>query len=145
MFGFENGLIFPIYLADQKFENSMDFLLLIDNDKPHYVYIKDFNRFMFHKTKNKNKKYFCKSCLHCFSSKNALTKHKEDCLSINGVQSVHDGSYTKIYQYYIPCNFAYRVVCIDDKFSKPNVVLGVKMLLMNYLKQFLRNTNIVKK
>ena len=66
----------------------MDFLLLIDNDKPHYVYIKDFNRFMFHKTKNKNKKYFCKSCLQCFSSKNVLTKHKEVCLSINGAQSV---------------------------------------------------------
>ena len=30
----------------------MDLLLLIDNDKSHYVYIKDFNRFMFHKTKN---------------------------------------------------------------------------------------------
>ena len=66
----------------------MDFLLLIDNDKPHYVYIKDFNRFMFHKTKNKNKKYFCKSCLQCFSSKNVLTEHKEDCLIINGKQSV---------------------------------------------------------
>ena len=43
---------------------------------------------MFHKTKNKDKKWFCKSCLHCFSSENALTKHKEDCLSINGKQSV---------------------------------------------------------
>ena len=43
---------------------------------------------MFHKTKSKNKKYFCKSCLQCFSSKNVLTKHKEVCLSINGVQSV---------------------------------------------------------
>ena len=30
----------------------MDLLLLIDDDKSHYVYIKDFNRFMFHKTKN---------------------------------------------------------------------------------------------
>ena len=30
----------------------MDLLLLIDNDKSHYVYIKDFDRFMFHKTKN---------------------------------------------------------------------------------------------
>ena len=36
----------------------MDLLLLIDNDKSHYVYIKDFDRFMFHKTKNKNKKWF---------------------------------------------------------------------------------------
>ena len=43
----------------------MDLLLLIDDDKSHYVYIKDFNRFMFHKTKNekKKKKWFCKSCL----------------------------------------------------------------------------------
>ena len=57
-------------------------------NKSHYVYIKDFDRFMFHKTKNKNKKYFCKSCLQCFSSKNVLTEHKEVCLSINGTRSV---------------------------------------------------------
>ena len=66
----------------------MDLLLVIDGNKSHYVYVKDFDRFMFHKTKNKNKKYFCKSCLQCFSSKNVLTKHKEVCLSINGAQSV---------------------------------------------------------
>ena len=68
VFGYEKRLIFPIYISDQKFKDSMDLLLLIDNDKSHYVYIKDFNRFMFHKTKNKNKKWFCKSCLQCFSS-----------------------------------------------------------------------------
>ena len=42
---------------------------------------------MFHKTKNKNKNYFCKSCLQFFSSESVLTKHKEDCLIINGAQS----------------------------------------------------------
>ena len=52
LFGYENRLVFPIYISDQKFEDSMDLLLLIDNDKSHYVYIKDFDRFMFHKTKN---------------------------------------------------------------------------------------------
>ena len=31
----------------------MDLVLLID-DKSHYVYIKDFDIFTFHKTKNKN-------------------------------------------------------------------------------------------
>ena len=44
------------------------------------------DKFMFQKTKNKNKKWFCKSCLQCVSNKNVLTKHKEDCLSINGKQ-----------------------------------------------------------
>ena len=63
----------------------MDLLLLIDNDKLHYVGIKDFNRFMFHKTKNKYKKWFC--CLQCFSSENVLIKHKQNCLSINGINS----------------------------------------------------------
>ena len=43
---------------------------------------------MFHKTKNKNKKYFCLSCLQSFSSTNVLTEHKEDCSIINGKQSV---------------------------------------------------------
>ena len=54
----------------------------------HYVYIKDFERFIFNKTKNKNKKYYCKSFLQCFSSKNVLIEHKKLCLSINGAQSV---------------------------------------------------------
>ena len=66
----------------------MDLLLVSNENKSHYVYIKDFDRFMFHKTKNKNKKYFCKSCLQCFSSKNVLIEHKEVCFSINGAQSV---------------------------------------------------------
>ena len=43
---------------------------------------------MFHKTKNENKKYFCKSYLQCFRSKSVLTKHKEVCLGVNGAQSV---------------------------------------------------------
>ena len=55
----------------------MDLLLAIDGDKSHYVYIKDFDRFMFNKTKNKNKKYFWKSCLQCVSCENVLTEHKK--------------------------------------------------------------------
>ena len=50
VFVYENWLVFPIYVSDQKFEDSMDLLLLIDDDKSHYVYIKDFDR-LFHKTK----------------------------------------------------------------------------------------------
>ena len=84
----ENKLTFSIYISDQEFEKSIDVLVVIDENKSHYVYIKDFDRFMFHKTKNKNKKYFCKSCLQCFSSKNVLEEHKKFCLNINGAQSV---------------------------------------------------------
>ena len=77
MFGYENELVFPIYIPDQKFEDFMDLLLLNDDKKSHYVYIKNFDRFIFHKTKNKNKKWFCRSYLQCFGRESILIKHKE--------------------------------------------------------------------
>ena len=52
VFCYEDKIIYPVYLYDQSFDDTLD-LLLISN---HYVYIKDFNRLMFSKTKNKNKK-----------------------------------------------------------------------------------------
>ena len=42
----------------------------------------------FTEQKIKNKRWFCKSCLQCFSSESVLIKFKENCLSINGKQSV---------------------------------------------------------
>ena len=69
----------------------MDLRLIFDENKSHYVYIKDFNRLMFNKTKNKNKKYFCKYCLQCFSSDKVLTEHKENCLVTNGKQNIKLG------------------------------------------------------
>ena len=38
----------------------MDLLYIFDGDKLHHVHIKDFDSFMFNKTKNKNKKFFNK-------------------------------------------------------------------------------------
>ena len=99
------------------------------------------------------------SCLQCFSSKKVFIEHKENCLIINGKQSVklksgsisfknyfkqipvpvkiyadfecllrkfksrgkNNGSYKATCHHHIPCSFAYKVVCVDNKFSK-NVV-----------------------
>ena len=80
-------MTFPIQITDQQFENSMFLLLIFDQDELRYVYIEDFAGFMFHITKNK-KKDFCKSCLQCFSSKNAVTEHKKVCLKINSKRAV---------------------------------------------------------
>ena len=62
--------------------------MITEENKSHYVYIKDFTRFMCNKTKNKNKKHFFKYCLQCFSSEKDLIEHKKVCLKINGRQSV---------------------------------------------------------
>ena len=160
-FCYENKMVYPAYLSNQCFNDCLDLLLISNSFTSHYVYIKDFNRLMFNKTRHKGKKYFCKSCLQCFSSENILREHKKDCLLINNGQNIKlekgfiefknfnrqipvpfkiyadsecllkscdvgvDNdcfSYTKKYQDYIPCSFAYKLVYFDDKFSK-DVVL----------------------
>ena len=51
VFCYDNKLTYPIYLSDQKFESCMDLLLISEERKCRYVYIKDFDRFMFNKRK----------------------------------------------------------------------------------------------
>ena len=42
IFGRENKRLHPIYLSKEKFENCMALLLIGNEDKSQYVYIKDF-------------------------------------------------------------------------------------------------------
>ena len=144
------------------------------------MYIKDLDRFMFHKTKNKNKIWFCRSCLQCFSSESVLIKHKENCLSINGKQSVklekgiiefenyfkqipvpfkiyadfecnlksvesYEGSYSKKYQDHVPCSFAYKSVCVDDKFTKPIDVFKSENAAYRFIEKTLKGFEYCKK
>ena len=122
----------------------MDLLLVTDGDKSYYVYIKDFERFMFYKTKNENKKYFCKSCLQCFISKNALTEHKEICLNINGAQYLRLEKETIDFKKYfkqIPvlfkiyadfeCNL--RVLKVMKVFTQKNIKITLPAVLLTNL------------
>ena len=60
VFCYENELTFPIYISDHEFENSIDLLLVIDENKLHYVYIKNFDRFIFTKQRRKTKNNFAR-------------------------------------------------------------------------------------
>ena len=126
------------------------------------------------------KKWFCKSCLQCFSSKNILIKHKEYCLSINGTQSVdveeriikfenyhkqlsvlfkiyadfecnlqdteiYQGSCTKKYHDHVPCSYAYKIVCIDDRFSKLIVLYRGENAAYEFIKAILKEYKYYKK
>ena len=177
VFDYENKIVYPV--CNRGFNDCLDL---------HYVYVEDFNRLMFNKTKNKNKKWFCKSCLQCFSGENHLNEHKKDFLLINGCQNVklEKGfiefknfnrqipvcfkiyadfecllkgvdcganndcfSYTSEYQDHVPCSFAYKLVCVDNLFSKDvvlyrgkNTVLKFKMCV---LKKYDYCKGIIKK
>ena len=59
LFGYENGLIYLVYVLVEKFEGYIDLLLITHDNKSHYVYIKDFNRPVCNKTKHGNKQVQC--------------------------------------------------------------------------------------
>ena len=88
VFGYENKQPYPIYVSKEKYEDHMELLLITENENKHYVLIKDFNRFMFHKTKHEHRKHFCMHCLQCFSSEKVLNNHKDNCIAVNGTQGV---------------------------------------------------------
>ena len=110
-------------------------------------------RFMSHKTSNKNKSWFCKSCLQCFSSENVLAKNNKDCLSINGKQSVKLEEGTIEFENYfrqipvsfkIYADFQFNLESEEEEiyFNKVTVVGFVKNLLtMKKLK--MKKLNII--
>ena len=79
---------YPIFVSKEKYDRQMNLLLITEDDKKHYVLIKDFNKFMSNITKHKARKHFCMHCLQCFSSERVLNNHKDNCIQVNGTQAV---------------------------------------------------------
>ena len=72
VFGYENK-VFPLYDSKKKSnEQVLNVLLKSNEEKSHYVFIKDFNRLMYSKPKNKDKTHFCMSCLQNFTTKKKI-------------------------------------------------------------------------
>ena len=112
-----------------------------------------------------------------------MIEHKENCLVINGKQSVklksgsisfknyckqlpvpfkicadfecvlkevkssdkNNGSYTEKYQDHIPCSFANKLVCIDNKFSKTVVLYTGKNAVYRSIEAVLNEYDYSKK
>ena len=89
VFGYESKQPFPIYISKETFEDQMNLLLITEDEKKHYVLIKDFNVFMYNQSKHKARKYFCMYCLQCFSSERVLVKHANNCLTISGARAIN--------------------------------------------------------
>ena len=51
----------------------------------------------------------------------------------------YEGPYSKKCQDHVPCSFAYKLVCVDDEFTKQIVVFRGENALINLLKRFLKN------
>ena len=50
VFGYENKEKYPIYVSQNPFKRHVDLLFMAEKGKRHYVFIKDFNTFMYDHT-----------------------------------------------------------------------------------------------
>lgn len=63
VFGYEEKQFFPICASKEKYANILNLSLVTEGEKKHYVLIKDFNSFMYDKTKHEARKCLCMHCL----------------------------------------------------------------------------------
>ena len=76
VFGYKNK-VYPLYISKKSYDQMLNLLLITEKGKSHYVFIKDFNRLMFSRTKHKDKKHHCMSCLQSFTTEEILFNHKK--------------------------------------------------------------------
>lgn len=79
VFGYEDKHVFPLHITQERFEKHINLLLLSDDDKKHYVLIKNLNRLLADQNKCNNGTYFCPYCLHGFTRENLLKEHIPYC------------------------------------------------------------------
>ena len=160
VFGYENK-VYPLYISKKSQTQTLNLLLITQENKSHYVLLKDWNRLMYSKTKDQHKKHHCMSCLQSFTTEEILSNHKKQCLLINGCQAVnyesgiikftnynkqipilfkiyadtecflkrvnsYEGEHTIKYEEHIPNSIGAKLVCIDDRFTLPSIIIKGK-------------------
>ena len=77
-------------------------LIIGEEGKRHYVFIKDFNTLINDDTLHRGTKHFCRYCLQTFSTEEMLKRHIKDCFKINDKEKIilpKKGKYVKFKNY----------------------------------------------
>ena len=61
------------------------------------------------------------------------------------LKSANEGFYSKKYQNCIPCGFTYKLVCVDDEFNKPTVVLRGENATHDFIEAILKEFEYCEK
>ena len=79
VFGYEKGDVFPIHITKNRYEKLVNLLVISDDKKSHYCWIKDLNRLLFDQKSNGHRHFYCKYCLHGFTKERLLKDHESYC------------------------------------------------------------------
>ena len=57
----------------------------------------------------------------------------------------YEGTYSKKYQDHVPCSFAYKLICVDDEFTKPIAVFRGENATYKFIKAIFKEYQYCKK
>ena len=57
----------------------------------------------------------------------------------------NEGYFTEKYQDHIPCSFAYKIVCIDDRFTEQIIIYRGENAVYEFIKTILKEYKYCKK
>ena len=84
-------LIYPLRISKHNYkrESTVNFLLISDDTKQHYSWIKDISKLLSLQTsKHGHVRYVCVRCLNTFNSEKSLASHHEYCKSHEAIKIV---------------------------------------------------------
>jgi len=108
LFGYEKKQFFPIYISEKGFKSFYDLLLISDGEKRHYCYIPNINRLFRSLTSSGSPGFYCRYCLHRFSSNRRLNEHKTTCAEF-GVQKTRMPSEENKWEYFKSTHFQMKI------------------------------------
>ena len=80
VFGWENGHVVVHRISEKGGETPRINLMLIkQGENTHYSLVKRLSALLFDQSKNSNSKHFCERCLHGYSRRELLERHKPEC------------------------------------------------------------------
>ena len=80
MFGWENGHVVVHRFSEKGDETPrINLMLTKQGENTHYSLVKRLSALLFDPGKNSNSKHFCERCLHGYSRRELLERHKPEC------------------------------------------------------------------
>lgn len=79
VFGWDKEVIIHLFSKQPEYLPRINLLQIGKAGKFHYTCIKDFNCLLYDQSEHRERKHFCKRCLHSYSSEDLLEAHKPEC------------------------------------------------------------------
>ena len=80
VFGWENGQVVVHRISEKGGEvPRINLMLTKQGENTHYSLVKRLSALLFDQSKNCNSKHFCERCLHGYSKRDLLERHKPEC------------------------------------------------------------------